>query len=247
MSASEQNALAHSAEHTLRVGERRMVIVSCAHDIKSDVGNNMGQVKIKICGLTDPLEADYVNEAAVDFAGMVLFFPKSRRNIDIPRAKGILKRLNPEIAPVAVTVCPNLQQIREIEDAGFAYIQVHGEISDEVLDSVRVPVIKAFNVSDMPGFMHYNAHPNVAGFVFDAQLPGSGRTFDWSLLEQIPKTEKFILLAGGLNPENVAEAIRKTGICGVDTSSGVERDDGKGKSRGKILRFAAAARAWQQE
>ncbi len=197
---------------------------------------------IKICGLTDPQEADYVNEAGVDFAGMVLFFPKSKRNISVAQASAILERLDSQIAAVAVTVHPDEAQIRAIEAAGFSYLQVHGEISDELLDMVRIPVIKAFNVSDMPKFAHYEAHPNVAGFVLDAQAPGSGKTFDWTLLEQIPATEKFILLAGGLNPQNVAEAIRQTHVQGVDTSSGVEREDGCGKSREKILEFTRAVR-----
>lgn len=199
-------------------------------------------VKVKICGLTDPCEADYVNEAGADYAGMVLFVPKSKRNISIARAKEILSRLDPRIASVAVTVCPQEEQIRAVEEAGFTYLQVHGTISRELLDTIRIPVLKAFNVSDLSEYEFYHSHPKVAGYVFDAQTPGSGRLFDWSVLEALPRDDKPALLAGGLTPENVEEAIRRTRIYGVDTSSGVERTDGRGKSRERILAFAKAAR-----
>ncbi len=200
-------------------------------------------VKVKICGLTEPCEADYVNEAGADYAGMVLFTPKSKRNISVERAKEIMAHLKPEIASVAVTISPQEEQIRAIEAAGFSYLQLHGTISSELLDTIRIPVLKAFNVSDLSEYEYYRKHPNVAGYVFDAQTPGSGRLFDWSVLEAIPMDEKPALLAGGLNPENVAEAIRRTHIYGVDTSSGVERADGAGKSRERILAFVKAARS----
>lgn len=198
--------------------------------------------KIKICGITEEEEAAYLNEAEVDFAGFIQFFPKSKRNIPTEKAEAIMKQLNPGICPVAVTVSPTAEQLRRIEAAGFSMVQIHGSIRDEVLDTIAIPVIKAFNVSDLSEFARFQEKPNVAGFIFDAQLPGSGRVFDWSLLADVPKTDKFTLLAGGLNPENVAQALAAAEVDGVDTSSGVENENGVGKSREKIGKFVRAVR-----
>ena len=83
-------------------------------------------MKIKICGLTDLKEAEYANQNYVDFIGMVLFFPKSKRNITLEQAAGIMKCLDPKIQKVAVVVSPSLEQVRAIEQTGFDYIQIHG-------------------------------------------------------------------------------------------------------------------------
>lgn len=197
---------------------------------------------IKICGLTDEAEASYVNEAGADFAGFVQFVPKSRRNISTERAVSIMRCLNPSVKSVAVTISPSQEELAVIEQAGFDYVQIHGNISDELLDSLRIPVIKAFNVHDLSEYGRFQKHENVAGYVFDAQQPGSGKTFDWSVLERLPRDEKFALLAGGLNPENVARILAVTRIDGADTSSGVENENGIGKSREKVLEFVRRAR-----
>lgn len=199
-------------------------------------------IQIKICGLTEEKEADYLNEAGVNYAGFVQFFPKSKRNIDIPKAISIKKELLPSIKSVAVTVSPTLDQIFEIEQAGFDYIQIHGDLNLENLCKIQIPVIKAFNVNDLASFTNFSKHSCIHGFVFDAMVPGSGQTFDWSMLPPLPKSNQFMLLAGGLNPENVAKAIQSTGATGVDTSSGVENDSGFGKDRKKILDFVYAVR-----
>lgn len=199
-------------------------------------------MKIKICGITTVEEALWLNEIGVDYAGFVLFFEKSKRNIEVEKARKILPSLDDSITPVAVTVQPTLSQIREIEAAGFGVIQIHGEIPQGDLAAIHIPIWKAFNVKDMSRFQQYEAMDNVVGYVFDAQTPGSGKRFDWSLMETLPKTRKQILLAGGLAPDNVAEAVRVMGgrIDGVDTSSGVEKDTGVGKDREKIERFVKA-------
>ena len=79
---------------------------------------------VKICGITEEQEVEYVNEAGVDFMGMVMFFPKSKRNITVEKASSLIKKLNPAVTSVAVTVEPTLDQIREIEAAGIQMIQI---------------------------------------------------------------------------------------------------------------------------
>ena len=91
-------------------------------------------MKIKICGLTNKKEAEYLNANQVDFAGMVLFFPKSKRNITIEQAKEIMSALDKEVQKVAVVVEPSIEQIQEIEQAGFDYIQIHGKLQESLLE-----------------------------------------------------------------------------------------------------------------
>lgn len=200
--------------------------------------------KIKICGITNTREAEYLNEAGVDYAGFVQFFPKSKRNLLTEQAVDIMRCLKPGIRTVAVTVRPTLQQLVVIEEAGFDAVQIHGKLPDELIEKIHIPIMKAFNVSDLEAFSHYEAMDQVVGFVLDAQVPGSGKTFDWSLIEELPRTDKMILLAGGLNPDNVGEALEALGdrIDGVDTSSGVEKENGRGKSRKKIMDFVYAVK-----
>ena len=204
--------------------------------------NTNSSTKIKICGLTSPAEARYLNENHVNFAGMVLFFPKSKRNISIEQAREIMATLDASIKRVAVVVSPSIEQIRQIEAAGFDYVQIHGEIP-EAEAAIAIPILKAFNVSDMGSYEKYHNDSRIAGYVFDAIEPGSGKTFDWRLVDNIPRDEKLLLLAGGLNPANVRMAIEAVHPDGVDVSSGVENDDGAGKNPEKIHNFVAAVKS----
>lgn len=199
---------------------------------------------IKICGITSEEEIGYIAKAGINYAGFVLFFPKSKRNLSLERAENLIAKLPEDIASVAVMVSPTKEQVEAVVDAGFSAIQIHGKVEDSIITSCQIPVFKAFNVSDMDAFSHYEQMDEVVGFVMDAAVPGSGKTFDWDLLQKLPSTEKQVLLAGGLNPDNVGEALAAcTGkIDGVDTSSGVERADGNGKSKERIEAFVRAVR-----
>ena len=208
--------------------------------------NINSNTKVKICGLTSPAEARYLNENHVDFAGMVLFFPKSKRNISIEQAKEIMAALDASIKRVAVVVSPSIEQVRQIEAAGFDYVQIHAEIPEtepEAEAAIAIPILKAFNVSDMGSYEKYHNDSRIAGYVFDAIEPGSGKTFDWKLVDNIPRDEKLLLLAGGLNPDNVRMAIEAVHPDGVDVSSGVENDDKAGKNPEKIHDFVAAIKS----
>lgn len=208
--------------------------------------NINSSTKIKICGLTSPAEARYLNENHVDFAGMVLFFPKSKRNISIEQAMEIMAALDASIKRVAVVVSPSIEQVRQIEAAGFDYVQIHGEIPEtetEAEAAIAIPILKAFNVSDMGSYEKYHNDSRIAGYVLDAIEPGSGKTFDWKLVDNIPRDEKLLLLAGGLNPDNVRMAIEAVHPDGVDVSSGVENDNGAGKNPERIHDFVAAVKS----
>lgn len=199
-------------------------------------------MKVKICGLKNKRDAEYVNEAGADLAGFVLFFPKSKRNLSILEAQEIMSVLQPEIRKVAVVVSPDRTQLKQIEEAGFDYVQIHGGINPDLVTSLHLPVFKAFNVKDILSYPEYAGLANVAGFVFDAAEPGAGKTFDWNLLKQIPRNDKLFILAGGLNQENVARAVQEVWPDVIDVSSGVEAESGDGKDREKVISFVKAVR-----
>lgn len=199
-------------------------------------------MKIKVCGLTTKKEAEFLNKNKVDLAGMVMFFPKSKRNITPDTAREIISTLNKSIKKVAVVVSPTYEEIKIIESLGFDYVQIHGELGEELESKINLPILKAFNIKDMDLYERYQKSEKIVGYVFDAQEPGSGKIFDWSLVKTLPKDDKILILAGGLNPENVAKAIEYIHPDGVDVSSGVENPNGIGKSEEKIKMFVTNAR-----
>ncbi|CCZ42464.1 MAG: phosphoribosylanthranilate isomerase [Butyribacter sp.] len=194
-------------------------------------------VLVKVCGLTDTMEADYLNKNKVDFAGFVLFFPKSKRNISIEKAEQIMAELDENIKKVAVIVSPDESEIQQINGSGFDYVQIHGEIKDRLLEQISKPVFKAFNIKDIKNIHKYQNNAKIVGYVFDAAAPGSGKVFDWSILNDIKRDAKTFILAGGLNDSNVREAVKLVNPDVVDVSSGVEYDSGRGKDPEKIKQF----------
>lgn len=197
-------------------------------------------VMIKICGLVSPDDAALINQFEVDFAGIVLFYPKSKRSRTPQQAQDILRTLRPGIKKVAVVVSPSAEEIAAIAPLGFDFIQIHGELSDEVLRSVKLPILKAFNVSDVAQFSRFSGCDAIAGYVFDAPQPGSGKTFDLGILDTLPRDGKPLFLAGGLNPDNVSHAVRRIHPDGVDVSSAVEYTGRIGKDPQKVADFVRA-------
>ena len=194
-------------------------------------------VLVKVCGLTDTVEADYLNKNKVDFAGFVLFFPKSKRNISIEKAEQIMAELDENIKKVAVIVSPDESEIQQINGSAFDYVQIHAEIKDRLLEQISKPVFKAFNIKDIKNIHKYQNNAQIVGYVFDAAAPGSGKVFDWSILNDIKRDAKTFILAGGLNDSNVREAVKLVNPDVVDVSSGVEYDSGNGKDPEKIKQF----------
>ena len=101
--------------------------------------------QIKICGFTDPKEAAFISYPDVSYMGMVLFFEKSKRNISIETAKAIMRAADPRIQKVAVVVSPTVEQAKDIEKAGFDFLQVHGVLRKDVLAETAIPIIRAYN------------------------------------------------------------------------------------------------------
>lgn len=200
--------------------------------------------KIKICGLTNPTEAMWLLEEKVEYAGIVLFYENSKRNNSIENAKDILMVLKKgDIKTVAVTVSPTKEQVAMVEELGFHYLQVHGELSKEAFDAINIPIIRAFQVTDAALYEKVHNCHKIAGYLFDAKIPGSGETFEWSLLENMKRDEKQLFLAGGLTLENINEAIEKVYPDVVDVSSGVEFNKKTvGKDPMKIREFVRRIR-----
>ena len=203
--------------------------------------------KIKICGMTCDADIDAVNTYLPDYIGFVLFFPKSKRNISIEQAKHLLEKVDEKIQTVAVVVSPTTEQVKQIEEVGFDYIQIHGTVTDEVYEQCGLPILRAFNVSDLDKLDEYEAKDKIKGYVFDSKTPGSGKTFDWNLLNDIrqkqktdtskdvshKKTKKMIFLAGGIDETNVKRAISEVTPDVIDLSSAVEKASKDGIFRGK--------------
>lgn len=212
--------------------------------------------EIKICGLKIASDIDAVNLYEPEYVGMVMYFPKSSRNVTEELAKTLATKIKPGINKVAVTVNPSLEQALTIKQIGFDYIQIHGDVSQEVIDGITLPVIRAINISENNSIGKFEKEleklavcNNIYGVMFDAGTPGSGRTFDWTSIgrmqETVRKSGLKLFLAGGLNEHNVSEAVSRVNPDVVDVSSGVEYDDlpsGSGKDADKIKKFIENAR-----
>ena len=212
--------------------------------------------EIKICGLKIASDIDAVNLYEPEYVGMVMYFPKSSRNVTEELAKTLATKIKPGINKVAVTVNPSLEQALTIKQIGFDYIQIHGDVSQEVIDGITLPVIRAVNISENNSIGKFEKEleklavcNNIYGVMFDAGTPGSGRTFDWTSIgrmqETVRKSGLKLFLAGGLNEHNVSEAVSRVNPDVVDVSSGVEYDDlpsGSGKDADKIKKFIENAR-----
>ena len=198
--------------------------------------------KVKICGLKNPTDIKCINTLSPDFAGFVMFFEKSHRNISAQTAQELLALLDKNIKSVAVTVSPTEEQLEQIYNLGFDYVQIHGNITDEILKHSKTPIIRAINVSGTDSLTDLDNYNNVKGILFDSAVPGSGQGFDWSMLEKLPKTDKMLFLAGGLTADNVAAAICQVHPYAVDVSSGVELADKSGKDFELVRTFIENAR-----
>jgi phosphoribosylanthranilate isomerase len=185
-------------------------------------------IKIKICGITNLDDALAAAGAGADALGFN-FFRKSPRYVEPEKAAEIISQLPPLIMPVGVFVNEREEKIREIQSLTcMQSVQLHGDESPEFCQRFGNRVIKAFQVKDKESLKHM-AHYRVGAFLLDSYHDslrgGTGATFDWHLAV-VAKTFGRIILAGGLTPENIAEAVKLVQPYGVDVAGGVEREKG---------------------
>jgi phosphoribosylanthranilate isomerase len=200
-------------------------------------------VRVKICGITCLDDALLAVQAGADALGFV-FYEKSPRCITPHKAAAIIGALPPFVQTTGLFVNEEAEQVNWTANfSGLDLIQLHGDEEPGYCHGIERRVIKAFRVKEsvsLAGILSYQ----VAGYLLDAWSPlargGTGHTFDWSLAGSVASTGKLIL-AGGLAPENVAEAVRTVGPYGVDVSSGVESSPGR-KDPEKVREFIRRAK-----
>lgn len=204
-------------------------------------------MKVKICGITNEADAVHAVAAGADALGFVLY-RHSPRYIEPTIARTIIAGLPPFVLTVGVFVNEEVATVRRLMDeCGLSLAQLHGDEPASYCQSLGRPALKALRLKDRGSFLslaEFQGRANVRGFVIDAfseqAYGGTGRTADWTLAAEVARAAP-VLLAGGLTPLNVAEAIERVRPYGVDVSSGVEAQPGK-KDPAKVKAFIEAAR-----
>ena len=203
----------------------------------------MGPFHVKICGVTRVEDALAAAEAGADFVG-INFYPHSPRCVTRERAAEIVQALPQGVKAVGVFVNESPERINRIAaQAGLQLVQLHGAETPEDASQIRLPVIKALRIEGESDLAAAEAY-KVDLFLIDTPSDlwgGSGKTGDWMIAAEASKRLRAFL-AGGLTPENVAEAVRTVSPYGVDVSSGVESSPGI-KDRTRIALFIERARA----
>ena len=203
----------------------------------------MGPFHVKICGVTRVEDALAAAEAGADFVG-INFYPHSPRCVTPERAAEIVQALPQGVKAVGVFVNESPERINRIAaQAGLQLVQLHGAETPEDANQIRLPVIKALRIEGESDLAAAEAY-KVDLFLIDTPSDlwgGSGKTGDWKIAAEASKRLRAFL-AGGLTPENVAEAVRTVSPYGVDVSSGVESSPGI-KDHTRIALFIECARA----
>lgn len=204
----------------------------------------MLRTRVKICGITNPEDAVAAVEAGADAIGLV-FYPPSPRAVTLEQAQKVVQVVPAFVTITALFVDPDPEQVQEILDGvRIDLIQFHGNEDSSYCEQFKVPYIKAIRVRQASDVVASSLRfPSAQGILLDSYKPGvpggTGETFDWSMAqnkEQKDQSTKPIILAGGLNPSNVADAITQVNPFAVDVSGGVEASKGI-KDHGKITEF----------
>jgi len=202
----------------------------------------VNQVRIKICGVTrleDALAAARLGADALGFN----FWPGSKRHLTAAAARRIISRLPPFVTPVGVFVNQAEGELRAIAaESGIQVFQLHGDEPPELCSRLPLPVVKAIPVDRVRTLSKLLSY-EVQAFLLDTPsrgYGGSGEPFDWSLAEGVSEVAP-VILAGGLTPENVADAVRAVRPWAVDVASGVESSPGV-KDPERMSRFITAVR-----
>ena len=202
------------------------------------------ETRVKICGVTNVADALAAAEAGADMIGL-MFYERSPRHISLATAEEISRALPPFVQRVGVFVNPAEELVtRAIGDCNLSLLQFHGEETSEFCTQFGLMSVKALRVRAAESLKALENFQTDA-FLLDAYskrgLGGSGEKFNWDLAVEAQKFGKPIFLAGGLTPENVADAVQTVRPFGVDVSSGVESAPGK-KDAEKVRAFIQAVR-----
>ena len=201
-------------------------------------------VRVKICGITSTVDAHVAIGAGADALGF-MFYPPSPRNLTLAQASSIIRDLPPFIAKVGVFVNPTEDEVRQvISHAGIDTLQFHGDEPPDFCRRFGLKVIKGFRIKDessLPSLTEYSTETWLLDAFVDGKLGGTGARFNWTFAAQAVARGGRVILAGGLTPENAAEAVVQVQPYGVDVSSGVESAPGK-KDPEKVRLFVRNAK-----
>lgn len=205
--------------------------------------------KVKICGLSTPETLTVAIDAGADFVGLVFYAP-SPRHVEIEVAAYLAKQIPSNVEAVGLFVNPTDEYLQNVlNEVALTMIQLHGHESIERVRQVKqkfnLPVIKALPIETIDDLTAAQAYDNIADWLlFDAKaetLPGgNGTPFDWNILKDYKGASPW-MLAGGLTPKNIAEALKIVTPDALDVSSGVESDPGQ-KETDKIRSFIQSAK-----
>ena len=196
---------------------------------------------VKICGITNASDALLSVAFGADAVGFV--FAPSSRQVSKDQVKEIVRQLPSEIVTIGVFVNERPESVvRTVHEIGLSGAQLHGSEGPSSVEYVadRVPIVLKGFSGEMPSVEKLSRY-SVSAVLVDSAIPGSGASFDWSLIEGLSSKVRLIL-AGGLKPENVEGAIRTVRPFGVDVSSGVEAKLGK-KDPAKLRAFISRSRS----
>lgn len=209
--------------------------------------NRRDRIKVKICGITNPSDALAAIECGADAIGLN-FYSGSKRYVDVEKSRDWIDKLPPDICKVAVLVDPIFEEAIRIAELGFIdALQLHGQESPEFcrrLSEKRVRFAKALPVLDGSSLLDvpsYHTRTLVLDTATRGKFGGTGRTFSWRWARHFVEDHSgfSVFLAGGLTPENVAEAIAEAQPAGVDVTGGVESSAGH-KDHSRLRAFIEA-------
>jgi phosphoribosylanthranilate isomerase len=199
---------------------------------------------IKICGITNVEDAFVAVAAGADALG-VNFVKASKRCVDIETGRAIRDAVGSRVEVVAVVAARSLDELDELrERTHIDWLQLHGNEDASLVESALPNAYKAVGIATAADVAFARRLPGERLLVdakVEGELGGTGRSFDWTLVRELA-VERPVVLAGGLRPENVAEAVRVVRPFGVDVASGVESDDPRSKDPERVRAFVRAAR-----
>lgn len=189
------------------------------------------RTRVKICGITNIADAKLAVDLGADALGFI-FFRQSPRYITPIAVKEIITNLPPFVTPVAVVVNESMAEVSSImEISGCQIVQLHGAESPTFLERLAWPAIKSISVETVNDLVNLSLYHRACAILLDTKVTGlyggTGATFDWEIVREARNFKRPVILAGGLSPENIVEALRVAQPDAIDISSGIEYEPGK--------------------